>query len=77
MIKYTYHIMKKDDGEIVTVFDTLESVAKFFEISLSTLKRGKVNNRQYEVTQKKQVYDYEKDRYIDMLTVYEITAIVI
>ena len=69
--------MKKDNDEIVTVFDTLESVAKFFEISLSTLKRGKVNNRQYEVTQKKQVYDYEKDRYIDMLTVYEITAIVI
>ena len=77
MIKYTYHIMKKDNDEIVTVFDTLESVAKFFEISLSTLKRGKVNNRQYEVTQKKQVYDYEKDRYIDMPTVYEITAIVI
>jgi hypothetical protein len=69
--------MKKDNDEIVTVFDTLESVAKFFEISLSTLKRGKVNNRQYEVTQKKQVYDYEKDCYIDMPTVYEITAIII
>ena len=77
MIKYTYHIMKKDNDEIVTVFDTLESVAKFFDISLSTLKRGKVNNRQYEITQNKSVYDYERDCYIDLPTVYEITAIVI
>jgi hypothetical protein len=69
--------MKKESEIIVTVLDTLEAVAKYFDISLSTLKRNKVNNRQYEITQSKSIYDYEKDCYIDIPTVYEITAIVI
>ena len=69
--------MKKESEELITVFDRLEAVAKYFDISLSSLQRNKVNNRQYEITQSKSIYDYEKDCYIDIPTVYEITAIVI
>lgn len=69
--------MKKDSEIIVSVFDSLKDVSKYFDVSESTIKRNKTNNRQYEITTYKDTYNYEKDCYEKVPTVYEITSIVI